>query len=81
MQICPRREKERQGWDLAFYLASIFSKPITIQWLAEARKIGKRLALLEPSSLSPPLSGETNEVVCGVAGCDARRKKRSLIDD
>ena len=75
-----RREKERQGWDLAFYLASIFSKPITRQWLREARKIGKRLALLEPSSLSP-LSGETNEVVCGVAGCDARKKKRSLIDD
>lgn len=80
MQICPRREKERQGWDLAFYLASIFSKPITRQRLREARKIGKRLALLEPTSLSQ-LSGETDEVVCGVAGCDAKRKKRSLIDD
>ena len=80
MQICPRREKERQGWDLAFYLASIFSKPITRHWLAEARKIGKRLALLEPSSLRQ-LSDKTDKVVCGVAGCDARRKKRSLIDD
>ena len=80
MQICPRCEKERQGWDLAFYLASIFPNPITRQWLREARKIGKCLALLEPTSLSQ-LSGETDEVVCGVAGCDARRKKRSLIDD
>ena len=47
---------------------------MTIQWLMAARKIGKRLALLEPPALSE-LSEKTHEVICGVAGCVVKRKK------
>ena len=48
---------------------------MTIQWLMAARKIGKRLALLEPPILSQ-LSDETqtHEVICGVAGCVVKKK-------
>tara|TARA_B100000405_G_C16341181_1_gene284226 strand:+ start:135 stop:296 length:162 start_codon:yes stop_codon:yes gene_type:complete len=47
---------------------------MTIQWLMAARKIGKRLASLEPLNLNQ-LSDETHEVICGVAGCVVKRKK------
>ena len=80
MQFCPRREKERRGWDLAFYLISYHSKPMTIQWLMAARKIGKRLASLEPPNLDQ-LSNETHEVICGVAGCVVKRKKLGRITE
>ena len=48
---------------------------MTIQWLMAARKIGKRLASLEPLNLNNQLSDETHEVICGVAGCVVKRKK------
>ena len=53
---------------------------MTIQWLMEARKIGKRLASLEPPTLSQ-LSDETHEVICGVAGCVVRKKKLRRLSD
>ena len=53
---------------------------MTIQWLMAARKIGKRLASLEPPTLSP-LGDETHEVICGVAGCVVRRKKLRRIPE
>ena len=53
---------------------------MTIQWLMAARKIGKRLASLEPPTLSE-LSSETHEVICGVAGCVVRRKKIGRITE
>ena len=59
---------------MPFFLTSFFSEPMTIQWLMEARKISKRLASLEPPTLSQ-LSDETYEVICGVAGCVVRKKK------
>ena len=48
---------------------------MTIQWLMAARKIGKRLASLEPLNLNQ-LSDETHthEVICGVAGCVVKKK-------
>ena len=51
---------------------------MTIQWLMAARKIGKRLALLEPPILSQ-LSDQTqtHEVICGVAGCVVKRNASS----
>ena len=53
---------------------------MTIQWLMAARKIGKRLALLEPPILSQ-LSDETqtHEVICGVAGSVVKRKRLKRI--
>ena len=53
---------------------------MTIQWLMAARKIGKRLASLEPPTLSQ-LGDETHEVICGVAGCVFRRKKLRRIPE
>jgi len=51
-----------------------------IQWLMEARKIGKRLVSLDLPARSQ-LSDETHEVICGVAGCVAKRKKiRRIIE-
>ena len=47
---------------------------MTIQWLIAARRIGKRLASIDPPDLSE-LSDETYEVICGVAGCVVKRKK------
>ena len=58
----------------------MFSKPMTIQWLIEARKIGKRLASREPPTLNLR-SDESYEVICGVAGCVVRRKKLRRIAD
>ena len=53
---------------------------MTIQWLMEARKLGKRLASLKPPTLDQ-LSNETHEVICGVAGCVVKRKKlRRIIE-
>ena len=43
------------------------------QWFMAARKIGKRLASLEPPTLSE-LSDETHEVICGVAGCVVKKR-------
>ena len=50
------------------------------RWLMEARKIGKRLVSLDlPARIQ--LSDETHEVICGVAGCVAKRKKiRRIIE-
>ena len=53
---------------------------MTMEWLMAARKIGKRLAPLEPPALSE-LSSETHEVICGVAGCVVRRKKIGRITE
>lgn len=59
----------------------LLSKPMTIQWLMSARKIGKRLARLEPPTNLRQLSGETYEVICGLAGCVVKRKKlRRTVD-
>ena len=65
---------------MPFFLTSFVSEPMTIQWLMAARKIGKRLALLEPPALSE-LSEETHEVICGVAGCVVKRKKVRRITE
>ena len=51
---------------------------MTIQWLMAARKIGKRLASLEPPILSQ-LDNETHDVICGVAVCVVKRKKLRRI--
>ena len=67
-----------RGTNVPFLFTSIFSEPMTIQWLMEARKIGKRLASLEPPTLDQ-LSNETHEVICGVAGCVVKRKKLGRI--
>ena len=65
---------------MAFLLTSFSSKPMMIQWLMEARKIGKRLVSLDLPARSQ-LSDETHEVICGVAGCVAKRKKiRRIIE-
>ena len=53
---------------------------MTIQWLMAARKIGKRLASLEPPALSE-FSSETHEVICGVAGCVVKGKKIGRITE
>ena len=53
---------------------------MTMQWLMAARKIGKRLASLEPLAISG-LSDETHEVICGVAGCVVKRKKLRRITE
>ena len=45
-----------------------------------ARKIGKRLASLEPPILSQ-LGNETHDVICGVAGCVVKRKKLRRITE
>ena len=45
-----------------------------------ARKIGKRLASLEPTILSQ-LGNETHDVICGVAGCVVKRKKLRRITE
>ena len=66
--------------NLPFPLTSYFSKPMTIQWLMVARKIGKRLASLEPLAISR-LSDETHEVICSVAGCVVKRKKLRRITE
>ena len=80
MEACLRREKGRQGNEPAFFIHQQFSEPMTIQWLMEARKLGKRLASLEPPTLDQ-LSNETHEVICGVAGCVVKRKKlRRIIE-
>ena len=69
-----------RGTNLPFLFTSIFSEPMTIQWLMEARKIGKRLASLEPTILSQ-LGNETHDVICGVAGCVVKRKKLRRITE
>ena len=51
-----------------------------IQWLMEARKIGKRLVCLDLPARSQ-LSDETHEVICGIAGCVVRRKKLGRITE
>lgn len=53
---------------------------MTTQWLMAARKIGKRLALLELPALSE-LSEETLGVICGVAGCVVKKKKFRRITE
>ena len=53
---------------------------MTFQWFMAARKIGKRLASLEPPTLSE-LSDETHEVICGVAGCVVKKKKLRRITE
>ena len=70
----------RQGNEPAFFIQQFFVELMTIQWLMAARKIGKRLASLEPPTLSE-LSDETHEVICGVAGCVVRRKKLGRITE
>ena len=47
-----------------------------IQWLMEARKIGKRLVSLDLPAHSQ-LSDETHEVICGVAGCVAEEENQT----
>ena len=69
-----------RGTNLPFLFTSIFSEPMTIQWLMAARKIGKRLASLESTNLSE-LSDETHEVICGVAGCVVKKKKFRRITE
>ena len=76
-QVVKRRGR---GTNLPFPLTSYFSKPMTMQWLMAARKIGKRLASLEPLAISR-LSDETHEVICGVAGCVVKRKKLRRITE
>ena len=51
-----------------------------MQLLMAARKIGKRLASLEPLAISR-LSDETHVVICGVAGCVVKRKKLRRITE
>ena len=68
------------GTNLPFLFTSYFSKPMTMQWLMGARRIGKRLASLEPPAMSR-LSDETHEVICGVAGCVVKRKKLRRITE
>ena len=53
---------------------------MTMQWLMAARKIGKRLASLEPLAISR-LSDETHEVICDVDGCVVKRKKLRRITE
>ena len=69
-----------KGGALPFDSTAFASKQMTIQLLMAARKIGKRLASLEPPALSQ-LSGETHEVICGVAGCVVKRKKFGRIPE
>ena len=80
MAACLRREKGRQGNDLAFLFTSFSSRQMTFQWFMAARKIGKRLASIEPPTLRE-LSDETHEVICGVAGCVVKKKKLRRITD
>ena len=80
MAACLRREKGRQGNDLAFLFTCFPSKQMDFQWFMAARKIGKRLPLLEPPILSE-LSDETHEVICGVAGCVVKKKKFRRITE
>ena len=80
MAACLRREKGRQGNDLAFLFTFSSSRQMDFQWLMAARKIGKRLALLEPPTLSE-VSDETHEVICGVAGCVVKKKRFRRITE
>ena len=80
VEACLRREKGRQGNEPAFFINQHFSQPMTIQWLMAARKIGKRLASLEPPILSQ-LGNETHHVICGVAVCVVKRKKLRRITE
>ena len=80
MAACLRREKGRQGNDLAFLFTCSFSRQMDFQWFMAARKLGKRLASLEPPTLSE-LSDETHEVICGVAGCVVKKKKFRRITE
>ena len=72
----------KQGNEPAFFIQLFFFERMTIQWLMAARKIGKRLASLEPPAISR-LSDETHahEVICGVAGCVVKKKKLRRITE
>ena len=59
---------------MPFLFTFFSSRQMDFQWFMAARKIGKRLASLEPPTLSE-LSDETHEVICGVAGCVVKKKK------
>ena len=74
------REKGRQGNDLAFFIYFFSSRQMDLQWFMAARKIGKRLASIEPPTLRE-LSDETHEVICGVAGCVVKKKKLRRITE
>ena len=80
MAACLRREKGRQGNDLAFLFTCFPSRHMDFQRFMTARKIGKRLASLERPTLSK-LSDETHEVICGVAGCVLKKKKFRRITE
>ena len=80
LEACPRREMVKQGNEPAFFIQLFFFERMSIQWLMAARKIGKRLALLEPPAISR-LSDESHEVICGVAGCVVRRKNLGRITE
>ena len=73
---------KRQGKEtsLSFLFTSFFSEPMTFQWLIAARKIGKRLATLEPPLLSQR-SDENHELIYGVAGCAVKRKKLKRLTE
>ena len=78
--LCVSLRRGGRGTNLPFLLTSIFSQPMTIQWLMAARKIGKHLASLEPPILSQ-LGNKTHDVICGVAGCVVKRKKLRRITE
>lgn len=80
MAACLRREKGRQGNDLAFLFTCFSSRQMDFQWFMAARKIGKRVEPLEPPTLSE-LSNDTHEVICGVAGCVVKKKKFRRITE
>ena len=80
MAACLRREKGRQGNDLAFLFTCFSSRQMDLQWFMAARNIGKRVAPLEPPTLSE-LCDDTHEVICGVAGCVVKKKKFRRITE
>ena len=48
---------------------------MTFQWLMTARRIGKRLAPIDPLPTLSRTDDENYEVICGVAGCVVKKTK------
>ena len=52
---------------------------MTFQWLMTARRIGKRLAPIDPLPTLSRTDDENYEVICGVAGCVVKKTKLRRI--